>query len=81
MKAPIPDDPNELEQFARHLEEYKIKLSEYQCLLTRSTLPNECILLPDAINILISSSQHVEDCLKYGLATTGMLYSILVLVP
>jgi hypothetical protein len=81
MKSPIPDDPDELEQFVGHLEQYKIKLNEYQCLLTRSTLPNKCILLPDAVNLLTSSSQHIEDCLKYGLTTTGMLDDIFILVP
>ena len=71
MKNPVPDDPHEREHFISQLEGYKINLNEYQSLLARSMLPNRCILLPDAINLLISSSQHVEDCIKYGLISKG----------
>jgi hypothetical protein len=77
MKVPIPEDPDELEQYVHHLDEYQIKLNEYKCLLARSTLPNKCILLPDAIYLLTTSPQHIEDCRKYGLTTTGMLDNIL----
>lgn len=71
MKNPIPDDPHECKHFIRQLERYKINLNEYKSLLARSVLPNRCILLPDAINLLTSSSKHLEDCIKYGLQSKG----------
>lgn len=72
MKRPIPEDENEREDFMQHLQHYNININEYKALLARSLLPNNCILLPDAINLLTSSSEHREDCIKYGLQSKGM---------
>ncbi|CAF1652925.1 unnamed protein product [Rotaria magnacalcarata] len=69
MKSPIPDDSIEREIFEKHLQQYKIKVNEYKHLLVRSALPNKCILLTEAIELLTSSSQHVDDYTKYGLTS------------
>ncbi|CAM4985880.1 unnamed protein product, partial [Rotaria socialis] len=61
MKSPIPGDSIEREIFEKHLQQYKIKLNEYRHLLARSALPNKCILLTEAIELLTSSPQHVDD--------------------
>lgn len=72
MKCPAPNDPHALEEFTHHLENYKIKVDEYKSLLVRSTLPNRCTFLPDAIRLLTTSRQHYDDCAKYGLLSVGM---------
>ena len=71
MKAPIPVDDNEQQQFQRHLNNYKINIDEYRSLLERANIPSKCTLLPDAIKILTCSYQHRDDCIKYGLLSTG----------
>jgi hypothetical protein len=72
MKNPVPDDPQEEQQFQYHLNDYKISIDEYRSLLARTTLPNKCILSPEGINLLTSSYQHRDDCVKYGLTSKSM---------
>jgi hypothetical protein len=72
MKNPIPNDPKENEYFVKYLRDYKIDVNEYKCLLVRSNLPNRCALTTVAIAILTSGLEHHEDCLKYGLQSTGL---------
>ncbi|CAF4003110.1 unnamed protein product [Rotaria sordida] len=67
IKNPIPIEPSEKEQFLQHLEEYKINADEYQNLLSRSNLPNNCTLLPEAKQLLTTRVEHRDDCTKYGL--------------
>ncbi|CAF4976072.1 unnamed protein product [Rotaria sp. Silwood1] len=67
IKNPIPIEPSEKEQFLQHLEEYKINADEYQNLLSRSNLPNNCTLLPEAKQLLATRVEHRDDCTKYGL--------------
>ncbi|CAF4078535.1 unnamed protein product, partial [Rotaria sordida] len=67
IKNPIPIEPSEKEQFLQHLEEYKINADEYQNLLSRSNLPNNCTLLQEAKQLLTTRVEHRDDCTKYGL--------------
>lgn len=71
MKNPIPTDPIEQEEFIRNLLTYKINPDEYSNLLQRSKLPSRCVLLSEAQDLLISKIEHLDDCLKYGLVSTG----------
>ncbi|CAF1437895.1 unnamed protein product [Rotaria magnacalcarata] len=61
MKSPIPDDSIEREIFEKHLQQYKIKVNEYKHLLARSALPNKCILLTEAIELLTSTHLNIEN--------------------
>lgn len=79
MKAAISDDQHEQQQFRHHLNNYKINIDEYRSLLERANIPNRCTLLPDAIKILTSSYQHRDDCIKYGLLSTGAKDDVLFL--
>lgn len=72
MKNAIPNDPIERETFEQHLQQYKINVNEYKFLLARSAVPNRCILLPEAIELLTSSPQDIDDCAKYGLKSKSM---------
>jgi hypothetical protein len=76
MKNPIPIEPLQKEEFIQHLETYKINADEYQNLLTRSDLPISCTLLPEAKQLLTTRVEHCDDCMKFGLISTGMyMYS------
>ncbi|CAF1312026.1 unnamed protein product [Adineta ricciae] len=72
MKNPIPIEPSEREQFLQCLEEYKINADEYGNLLARSSLPNNCTLLPEAEHILTTKIEHRDDCIKYNLISAGI---------
>ncbi|UJR29595.1 hypothetical protein I4U23_010813 [Adineta vaga] len=69
FKNPIPNKSSEKNQFLQHLEEYKISAEEYQNLLTRSNLPNNCKLLPEAKQLLTTRVEHRDDCTKYDLVS------------
>ncbi|CAF1646186.1 unnamed protein product [Adineta ricciae] len=71
MKNPIPSEPLEKEEFIQHLESYKINADEYQNSLTRSELPVNCNLLPEAKQLLTTRAEHRDDCIKYGITLTN----------
>ncbi|CAF1615005.1 unnamed protein product [Adineta ricciae] len=73
MKNPIPNDSLKKEEFHQYLQEYKINADEYHNLLTRSNVPNNCTLLPEAKNLLTTRIEHHADCVKYGLESTVTL--------